>query len=284
MRVFGLMFFFLSLPVLATMEIKTQIYDVDYGNKPGDEILILLTSGHVAKMPHDQKAMIETFASSKTKHNWFNFKLDKNRFIKEITFAEPPHFPTEEMETSSSDKGLMSTYVPTTIASMEVAQKYHREARRNPKDSQCFNRGQVWTYEMWKNHSVKSKKIWVYFTRTYIRRYNFEWWFHIAPMVNVMHEGKVVERVMDIKYTRGPIDIQRWTNIFMRNDAVCRVIDKFSDYADYPYTGECYIQRSNMYVYQPADLQMLEAWGYKKDNWRMEEVKAAYLEAFDIHL
>jgi hypothetical protein len=62
------------------------------------------------------------------------------------------------------------------------------------------------------------------------------------------------------------------------------VITKYSDYADNPYTGECYLQRTNMYTYQPADLQMNEAWGYEKTNWNMTEVRQAYLEAFDEQL
>src|SRR5690606_29330817 len=123
-------------------------------------------------------------------------------------------------------------YVPTTVESMEVAKKYHKEARLYAKDSQCFNRAMVWSYEWWKKHSLKSNKILIYWTRTYIRRYNFQWWFHIAPLLNVMDNGKVVERVMDIKYTRGPLSIQKWTDIFMRNDAVCQVISKYSEYAD----------------------------------------------------
>jgi hypothetical protein len=99
--------------------------------------------------------------------------------------------------------------------------------------------------------------------------------------VHVLDNGQVVERVMDVKYSRGPVEFRRWTNLFMRNDAECRVITKFSDYADYPYTGECYLQRTDMYTYQPADLQMNEAWGYTKDKFNMTEVRQAYLEAFD---
>jgi hypothetical protein len=99
-----------------------------------------------------------------------------------------------------------------------------------------------------------------------------------------MDEGKVVERMMDVKYTRGPIDFRRWTNIFTNRDPECPVITKFSDYADNPYIGDCYIQRTNMYTYQPADLQMYEAWNYVKDKFLMTEVKQAYLEAFDEHI
>jgi hypothetical protein len=280
MRVFGLMFGLLSLPLMAATEITTKINDIDYGHRPGDEVLVFLTSGHVAKINQSNSILMPDFSKLQSKDKWFKIKLDDNRFITNIKQTEAPYKETFKFTKPMS----FQNYVPTTIASMEVAQKYHRNARYNPKDSQCFNRAMVWTYEWWKNHSLRSNKILIYFSRTYIRRYNFEWWFHIAPYVHVMHEGKVVERVMDVKYTRGPIEFGRWSNIFMRNDAPCNVITKYSDYADYPYSGECYFQRTNMYTYQPADLQMNEAWGYTKTNFLMDEVRGAYLEAYDEHI
>jgi hypothetical protein len=96
-----------------------------------------------------------------------------------------------------------------------------------------------------------------------------------------MENGKIVERVLDVKYTNGPKKFQEWANIFLLNNASCPVITKYSDYADYPYTGECYLQRTSMYTYQPADLQMNEAWGYTKENFNINEVRQAYLDAFD---
>lgn len=285
MRVFGLLLSLLCFPVLAA-EYTTQIYDIDHGQKPGDEVLILLNNGRVAKLRNSHEVLNKSFMKSRNRKNWYRIILDDERYV--IDFEETDAPTTERRPSKKDHKSLTEeepqSYIPTTIASMDVARKYHKESRHSPKDSQCFNRGMIWTYEWWKKHSVKSNKIWLYFTRNYIRRYNFEWWFHISPLVNVMEDGKVVERVMDVKYTSGPLPIQKWTNIFMRNDAVCNVVTKFSEYADHPYTGDCYFQRSSMYVYQPADLQMYEAWGYNKTNWNMTEVRAAYLEAFDITL
>ncbi len=281
MRVFGLLFCLMSLPVLAMTELTTQIHDIDFGTNSKDEVLVLLTSGHVAKVLPENKVMLSKFALEKTKGKWFKVSMDENRFISGL---EPttPFLPA--ILRTHSDQKVRSEYVPTTIANMDLAKKYFREARYNPKDSQCFNRAMVWSYEWWREHSLKSNKLLIYFTRNYIRRYNFEWWFHIAPYVHIMENGKVVERVMDVKYSRGPSEFTRWTNLFMRNDAPCQVITKYSDYADHPYSGECYIQRTNMYTYQPADLQMNEAWGYTKDKFNMDEVRGAYLEAYDERL
>lgn len=279
MRVFGLMLFLLSLPLMAAREITTKIHDIDYGQKPNDEILVFLTSGHVAKINQSYPVLFSSFSKSGMKDRWFRIKLDSDRFITGIKEISSPYKEPKIQQGMS-----FQDYVPTTIANMETAKRYHREARYNPKESQCFNRALVWTYEWWKNHSLKSNKLLIYFTRNYIRRYNFEWWFHIAPYVHVMDQGKVVERVMDVKYTSGPLEFKKWANIFLRNDAPCQVITKYSDYADYPYSGECYLQRTNMYTYQPADLQMNEAWGYTKDKFNMDEVRGAYLEAFDEHI
>lgn len=278
MFLIGFAAWLVSLPILATTQVATQIYDIDYGT--GDEdTLVLLNTGQVAKVPKNNSKILNNLSTAKNAKHSYNFTLDDDRNIIAVSEIEGPQI-TETLPPEVSNQ--KSTYIPTTIASMDVAKKYFKSARYNSKDSQCFNRAMVWSYEWWRNHSLKSNKILIYFTRTYIRRYNFEWWFHIAPYVHVMDEnGKVVERVMDRKYSSGPRTFKQWTDIFMQKDPECPVITKFSDYADYPYTGQCYLQRTHMYTYQPADLQMYEAWDYSKDKFLMEEVRGAYLEAFD---
>ena len=278
MFIYGIAVWLVSLPILATTEISTQIYDIDYASGDQKDNLVLLNTGQVAKIPSGKSFILNQLTAGKNKNQTYNFTLDADRYIVRAEETEEIQLPVDSAEAISDEK---YTYVPTTIASMDVAKKYFKEARYNPKDSQCFNRAMVWTYEWWRNHSLKSNKILIFFTRTYIRRYNFEWWFHIAPYVHVMDQGKVVERVMDVKYSSGPRKFQEWTDIFVNKDPVCPLITKFSEYADYPYTGDCYIIRTNMYTYQPADLQMNEAWNYTKTKFLMNEVRQAYLEAFD---
>lgn len=280
MRGFGLLFIILSMPLMAS-EITTGIYDIDYGQKVDDDVLVFLNSGQVAKLNQSNTDVISGLRKSKSKNTIFKVAMNDDRYI---TAIEIVGYGSPRLENKCDNEKGLTNYIPTTIESMAVAQKYHREARYNPKESQCFNRAIVWGYEWYRKHSLRSNKILIYFTRTYIRRYNFEWWFHIAPMVHVMHEGKVVERVLDVKYTSKPHEIVKWANIFLHNDAPCPIITKFSDYADNPYSGECFLQRTHMYTYQPADLQMYEAWGYKKETFNMDELRGAYLEAFDEQL
>lgn len=272
---------FITTSSFAAKNITSQVYDIDYGFKSDDETLILLKSGEVIKVPDNHQKKVSPKLSFNGE-SWFKFTIDENRYLLSWEEVENQSVDDEDQELHSFAR---VNYVPTTIASMEVAQKYHREAKRGwTSDSQCFNKAQVWSYEWWKRNSLRSMKVFIFFTRNYIRKYNFEWWFHVAPYVHIMNEGKVVERVMDIKYTRGPLAFKNWSDIFMRNKAECRFVTKYSDYADYPYTGDCYLMRSNMYMYQPADLEMQEAWGYSKDSWIMDEVRSAYEQAYQIRM
>src|SRR5690606_32335928 len=117
MRVLGLILLCFSFSALADRQLTTQIYDVDYGREPGDEILVFLANGHVAKLPKGQEAMLSRLTSLKSNQKlWYTFTLDDNRYIKQVKPSkekgysfDPARLPTTESFTS---------YVPTTIESM----------------------------------------------------------------------------------------------------------------------------------------------------------------------
>lgn len=278
MKFLCLILIFTSTTVFGENFYRTNIYDVDYG-LPGEEILVLLGNGRVAKTNPEKIDYLFILSESKRMKKELGITLNKDRYIVSIEIL-PASTHSEFIPKERND--AFSTYIPTTVSNMSTAQKYHSKGRHSPKESQCFNRAIIWSYEWYKDHSLKSMHMFIFFTRNYIRTYNFEWWWHIAPYVHVMHEGKVVERLMDIKYTRGPVTVRQWTDIFMRNDAQCRVVTKYSDYADYPYTGDCYLMRTSMYYYQPSELEMHESWGFTKNNFKRDQLTEAYREAFDL--
>ena len=178
---------------------------------------------------------------------------------------------------------MLENYSPSIISS-EKARELFYESLYNPKDSQCYNRAHVWSHEWRIKHKLYSNKVWVFFTRKYIREFSFDWWFHVSPYVHVVEDGKVRERVMDIKYSRGPVKIRQWTDIFLRNDAPCPFVERYTDHANYPEFGSCFIMKSSMYTYQPVDLEWNEAFGLQKNVYVPSEIIASYLEAFDIDL
>lgn len=279
-----LLLLFLTVPAFAATQITSQIHEIDIGTRPGDDVLVLLKSGDVARLNVSDLSKIDEVRSNKSSNDWFTFTLDENRYIKKIITANVPTLSTEK-EFSLDE----INYTPTTVASMKTATEYIREARSRVEregTTQCFNRALVWTYDWWKKHSLRSMKMFVFWPKEYIRKYGFKWWFHVTPYAHVMDsDGVVKERALDVKWISRPYSMQDWADYHSSKDVKCHVVQKYSEYADNPfYSDRCFFMRANMYTWQPADLEMNEAWGYTKNAFNMDEVRAAFLEAFNITL
>jgi hypothetical protein len=101
-------------------------------------------------------------------------------------------------------------------------------------------------------------------------------------MLSLEDNGKISERIMDMKYAKSPLKLKQWTDIFIRDKSDCPVVTRYSDYADYPESGSCFVMKSSMYYFQPMDLEDLELMEIQKIKWQRPEVEEAYREAFEI--
>lgn len=267
---------FLCFNAFAESRFRTQIHDIDRG-LPGEETLILLTNGHVAKILPSRIKSIDRLNSAKVNNRWLDISLNDKGEIIQLTEVSNPDGPQLETKIHLPD----NEYTPTVLSSMDEAQRLFNEGRYKDKESQCYNRAHVWSFEWFRFHQVFSNKTWIFFTRKYIRRFAFKWWFHVAPSVLVNDNGEVKEKIMDVKYARGPLDLKTWSDIFMRNDSHCPMVKTYSDYANYPETGWCYSMRTSMFYYQPADIEHLEVWETQKANWVDAELIQAFQDAMD---
>lgn len=262
-------------------EIKTQIQDIDYGNGK-EEPLIFLTSGQVVTFALSNRRLLEELKKGLANRNWFVFKINTNRELTAIREVSAPVAPAIDFQKSFQTD---APYVPSVLENTEQAMAIFQEARTDHKSfSQCYNRAHIWTYEWRTKRNLYSSKAWLFFTRKFIRKYKFDWWFHVAPMFHVTEDGKVKQRMMDKKYSKAPLTIKQWTDIFVRDNADCPVVEKYSDHADYPESGSCFLMKSSMYYYQPVDLEEQEFSGLLKQRWVETEVRHAYEEAFGIKL
>lgn len=276
MRLLSLALVLFSFSAQASLTIKTQIHDIDYGAE-NEEMMILLKSGHVAWIPKKNPKTFNKLFLTLDKDQWINFTLNRKNELMKAELTNAPLISHHDVSESS----IQEDFIPTVLENLDTAKKYFNESKYVNKESQCFNRAHIWSYEWFIKHNVASNKTWVFFTRRYIRKFKFEWWFHVSPSVAVK-EGEVVrEKIMDVKYSRGPVDLKRWTDIFMKDDANCPQVQNYSDYANYPESGSCYTMRTSMFYYQPFDIETRENWGSIKANWYEPEIKQAYLEAFN---
>lgn len=272
-----IVFTFFMTPLLADTQIETQIHDIDMG-QVNEEPLIFLSTGQVVSFPTGDSKSFSLLREAIQNKNWFIITINEEREIIRITKIDPP------LESTQPEKNLLRTesFKPSILKKMDQARTFFYEARNNARqESQCYNRAHVWSYEWRIKNNLYSSKAWLFFTRKFIRKYKFEWWFHVAPMIHVVTDGEVKERIMDIKYAKGPIKLKNWTNIFLRDNADCPVVEKYSDQANFPESGSCFVMKSSMYYYQPVDLEKKEMTGEEKSRWFRPEVENAYLDAFE---
>jgi hypothetical protein len=208
-------------------------------------------------------------------------KLDKNHNVLSLLKVEDSTSKDKIDFKSFKEKEVLSHYQPTILPNMDTVNNiFRRMNRRWQRRSQCYNRAHVWNYEEFKNSGLKSKKVFIFYTRKYIREYNFNWWFHAIPTVLVNHEGSVVERALDPMFAKKPLPLKTWSDLFIRSKRECPVITKYSTYENNQESEHCYLHYSSMYYWQPRDLDKFERTGYEKDSFIRSEVNHAYWEAF----
>ncbi len=176
---------------------------------------------------------------------------------------------------------LLESFEPTILGSTDEVNKIFNRLRNNYKrDSQCFNRAHVWANDELKNSGLKSMKVFVFFTASYITRNRFNWWFHIAPLVKVQDQGEVSSRVLDYRYADRPVTVKQWTDIFVFSSRPCLVTTKFSDYDVNPQTEDCYLITTNMYYWMPQDIAQRDTTGVEKDKFATGSIESATWAAF----
>lgn len=269
MYIFSLILILFSWSAFASNSGTSYVHDIDYGTQRDDKVLLLLESGEVLKVP-DEKIWKLPRPKSLVKVAW-----DNKRNITKLSIID-------HLKPTPGTSTFLETYDPTTVSGNGTAKSYFNQSRISHGDTQCYNRAHVWGYELWKKYQVKSQKIFLFFSRKYIREHDFGWWFHVAPLLKVKSWGSVSEKVIDPRFITAPRDIQWWTDKFVSSNEYCKEIQVYSDYADYPYTRDCFVMKVPMYIYQPLDLEMLEVWGVEKNKFNNLDLKWAYKEAFQM--
>lgn len=191
----------------------------------------------------------------------------------------------EKPVSRSSEKILpLPPYTPTVYPTYGYATDILSSMRRQwVENSQCYDRSHVWAYEE-AYQGRYLQKAFLFFSDAYISRYNFPWWFHTAPYARVRLNGEVVERIMDPAFTQYPLKEKLWTDLFMKNKAQCKLVEKYTDYSRHPGEDDCYLMKASIYFWQPKDLEAYERTGVEKKKFIDWEVRHAYKNGFNLQL
>ena len=144
-------------------------------------------------------------------------------------------------------------------------------------DSQCYNRAHMWTYEAAVLERSNLGKVWIFFTRKYIREYRYKWWFHVAPygLVNDGNEKYVLDR----GFTMVPFNMTNWKNLFMKNEANCPVVQDYRHYENNQRSQYCYLMYSSQFYWQPQHLERLATRGQTQGRYNESDLRITYRDA-----
>ncbi len=192
--------------------------------------------------------------------------------------ATAPVWPWTDSSRNIEQGMYVDGYEPTVLPDVAAAEKLFRSMRPRTdfvgkflwiSGAQCYQRAQVWTYDMAQS-GIKALKVVLWYSGWYYEWYrkektfsgNSAWVFHIAPAVQVGPEKEiyVLDRGFDV--IKGPKKLQDWAHVFLDAPYVadCEIVKTARDYQARKNvtTAPCMMQIVPMYYYSPMFFDELE--------------------------
>ncbi len=168
----------------------------------------------------------------------------------------------------------LRTFAPTDLQSYEkvdqLFQNMLNDGDRNR--SQCFKRAHMWSYDMWSKLGINSQKLFIFYTKRYAALEEFDWWFHVAPLIR----ANGVDYVMDGTFMTKPITVKEWKDHFMYTDKItCPEINRYQEFEDHQWSRLCYLMKVPMYFFRPLDIENRDKRGAERNHWVLEELQDA---------
>jgi hypothetical protein len=277
-KYFFLAFLFLTFSFNALAEkVESQIHSLDSGIN-GQPHLVKLTNGQVAFLEFRQKNLLKKIEQSLQRKDWLQFTLNEQNRLESIQKIAPQH--SYEGRGTFVRRDPINPYRPTPV-SMEQAKVIFENMRNDYKKvSQCYNRAHIWTYDEFIRSQINSNKVFLFFTSRFIRSHQFKWWFHVTPMLYIGSVSRSNWKILDRRYTHGPINSKTWTDIFIKTKSTCKTVYKYSDYRDHQTTQDCYMIPVSMYYVVPSDIERLESTGEERIGHEELDIEYALWESF----
>lgn len=198
----------------------------------------------------------------------------REAIITNIQVALPGEVDEKTLDLNHFRYNQLREFAPTELQSLDRAKDIFNNMLNDGDKgrSQCFKRAHMWAFDMWSKLNINSEKIFIFYTKRYAALEDFEWWFHVAPVVNVAGE----DYVMDGTFMEKPITIKEWLTYFIRTDKItCPLIDKYQDFEDHQWQRLCYHIKVPMYYFRPLDIENRDKSGTQRNHWVLEELQDA---------
>ncbi|WP_408098688.1 protein-glutamine glutaminase family protein [Peredibacter sp. HCB2-198] len=194
--------------------------------------------------------------------------------INSIRAVLPGEVDTSTLDLNHFRYNELRQFAPTDLQTIEEATNVFRSMINDgdKRRSQCFKRAHMWAFDMWSKMNIKSEKLFIFFTQRFQMIDEYDWWFHVAPLVNIAGE----DYVMDGTFFQKPTPIQEWKSFFMMSkERNCPIVEKYQDYEQNQWKKLCYLMKVPMYMFRPVDIQARDVKGVERNHWILEEIQDA---------
>jgi hypothetical protein len=273
-QIFSLALCLLSINIARADEILTTVFNI-VESKKTDHILILSgVDGRVYKYRNSERNLkfVKKFIGQVVKLNFYN--VSGENYVRDILYVNRRDVDSSEYDLNKFKYNELREFAPTDLRSEEnVSLVFDNLLNDGDKSrSQCFKRAHMWAYDMWSKLNINSQKIFIFYTQRYIQLEDFEWWFHVAPMVT--SNGR--EFVLDGTFMDKPVTVEQWQHRFIQSENItCPVIENYKTYDDNQFKRLCYLMKVPMHYFSPLDIENRDLNGVEKNQWELEELQDA---------
>lgn len=164
-------------------------------------------------------------------------------------------------------------YLPTRLSSVNEAQALFNGLEGGLNGlSQCYKRAHVWSHSMYARNGVYSMKAFIFFSPSYQRRFDYEWWFHVAPMVYVGNQPYV----LDPTFMDQAVSLTAWSNSFAQYASNgCSHVNSYQEYERERNYTDCVIMTVPMFYWQPLSIESRDKSGVLSTSWNDWEIKVS---------
>jgi hypothetical protein len=274
----------------ASIRVDTRIQDLISPETAGESWRIMsISDGRVYEVPSSGVGLVQTLQKAQAKKLPLHLTLegDKVTAAKDFTgeelrgYSDQLNADQDPLVTSGDLNQVQAgfSYTPSNLSSRSEADGLFSSLANLRHKSQCYQRAHFWAHQMWSRNSINSMKVFMFFTKKFIREHRYRWWFHVAPYVYVQGE----EVVLDPEFLDATKTMDDWTAFFMMDTHFvkpalysrpnCPEVANFTAYDDNQESALCYTLKLPMYYYQPTDAEALSEKGIRVEGWREWDVK-----------
>lgn len=198
----------------------------------------------------------------------------KEAVLTNIQLANPNEIDIKTMDLNHFRFNELRQFAPTDLQSVEEANDIFKNMLNDgdKRFSECFKRAHMWAYDMWSTLGIRSEKIFIFYTKRYAILEEFEWWFHVAPLVSVVGE----DYVLDGTFMSKPVPLKEWKDYFIKSSEItCPMIDRYQEFEEHQWSRLCYLMKVPMYFLSPLNIQNRDKRGVDRNHWVLEELQDA---------